>query len=128
MISSSSLASAIGAVSVGSNVLAAIKIGAVAVGILAVFGFTYAGCQSLMNAGYQKAEADRLADLAVDNAETTEKLRRDHAASRTAEQTYREQRDHALAAARAAIDARGARPPLEATKGTPCVPGCTRLR
>ena len=120
MFGGGSLASAISAVSVGSNLLSAIKIGAVALAVLGVFGFTHSGCQSLTNAGYKEAEADRLEDLARRNAEANAKLRRDVAASRAAERGWRRTAGEAQATAAAAIEAR-----REAGKrGEPCTPGC----
>lgn len=105
-------------VSVASDVLGAVKVAAVGLAVLGVFGFGYAGCISLINAGYSKAEADRLEDLAAQNAEAAEKLRADHAAAKSAERRYREARDRALAAAR---DARKAVP---ATEGGVCPKDC----
>ena len=102
------------AMSMGADVLGAVMVVAIGLAVLGVFGFGYAGCQKLVNAGYSKAEADRLEDLAKQNAETAAKLRADHAAAKSAERRYREARDCALAVAR---DARKAVP---ATEGGVC--------
>ena len=100
--------------------LSAIKIGAIALGVLGVFGFTYSGCSKLMEAGYQKAEADRLEDIARQNAVANAKLRTDVAASRAAERGWRRTAGEAKAAADAAIEARRA----AGERGEPCTPGC----
>ena len=124
MMSARALGAAISAVSIGSNVLAAVKIGAVVIGVLGVFGFGYASCQKKFNAGYTAAEADRLEDLAEANASAAAKLRADTASARSAEQRWRAESSRANAAAKAAIEERNAaRAPAKGR--TTCVPGCT---
>ena len=49
---------------------------------VAGFGYAYAGCSSLVDTGYQKAEVDRLEDVAQQNAEATAKLCDDVASAR----------------------------------------------
>lgn len=63
-------------VSVASDVLGAVKVVAIGLAVLGVFGVGYAGCSKLMNAGYHRAEAERLADVAAGNAEAVERLKR----------------------------------------------------
>ena len=112
---------ALSAISLGANVLSAIKIGAIALALISVVGFTHSGCSKLMEAGYQKAEADRLEDIAQQNAAANAQLRDDVDAARAAERDWRQTAGEATAAASAAIEAR-----REATpeKGAACTPGC----
>lgn len=117
-----SLSALISGVSVGANILSAVKVAALGIAVLGVFGFTYSGCQSLMNAGYSKAEADRLEALAEQNADALAKSKRDHASARSAERKFRAERDKVLAAAAAAVK------PAPKTEGKLCAPGCVSRR
>ena len=83
-------------VSAGTDVFALIKIGAIVFGVVGIAGLGYAGCTKLMNAGYSQAEADRLEDIAVRNAETAGKLQSDMKSARSAEERWRKQRDAAF--------------------------------
>lgn len=120
------IGTAISAASFGSGIFSMVKIAAIALAILGVFGFSYAGCQSQIAAGYAKAEADRLEDLAEQNAETALKLRKDTASARAAEKRYRSERDRALEAARVVIAARKAAKPEE--EPPICPVGCVISR
>ena len=101
---------------------AAFKVIVIASTIIAVLGFGYAGCQSQFNKGFQEAEANRLEDIGKENVETAIKLKEDYAASRSAEQKYRLERDNARDIARKALIARNA---MSVEGGKICAPGCT---
>lgn len=110
-------------VSLVSGIGSYFQIAAVGVAVLGVFGFGYAGCQSLINAGYQKAEAQRLEELVEHNADTSAKLRKDIVATKAAEARYRKERDRARATLRAR-DADG----VKKEGSRICAPGCVISR
>lgn len=124
------MAALLGAVSAGSELLGAVKVVAIGLAVLATVATGYAGCQSLIDAGYSKAEADRLEQLAEQNAETAAKLKQDHAAASAAERRYRKERDRALAAEKQAREAaatarKAALRRDDGKDGGICPPGCT---
>ena len=89
--------------------------------MLGIVGLGYSGCQTLINAGYSQAEADRLEHIATRERETNERLQEDYAAAAAAEKRYRSERDEALAAAEDAIAERR----TDGETSGICAPGCT---
>ena len=104
------------AASMGSDLFATVKIVGIALAVLGTAGVGFAGCQKLIDSGYSRAEAERLADVAAGNAEAVQRLKRS-AGVVSAENRKKDARIHELTE-------RLARTRADTEPGAVCPKGC----